>query len=307
MAERIPLRFAHIVNPVNTPADSELGTAQPITFQSIANARAFIEPHIQVAFYCVGFDEDQNVAPDFFERLPVLKRSVNDLQIFSTQKKYPILWDVLNAVYNNTDADFLIYTNMDIALMPQFYNAVTNIISSEQCDALVVNRRGISKKYNNPAQLSLMYSDYGMPHPGFDCFIFKRALLPQLILDDVCLGVSFSEVAMIHNLIAFAQKLVLEDKMHLTFHIGTEVMPPLNEEYYNYNRTIYEQKIYPKLKPLLRLHKFPYAMQPAHLRLLKWALNPSFRTHLILEMEGKSIGRKLKYILDSWRFALLGR
>lgn len=307
MAEIKPLKFAHIVNPVCSPADSELGIAQPITFESIANARAFKKSAVQVEFYCIGYEEDRNVAPDFFERLPTLQRSVTDLQKFTTHKKYPIFKDVLSAAYEKTDADFLLYSNIDIALMPQFYNAVAQIIENEQCDALVVNRRGISKKYKHPNQLALMYSEYGMPHPGFDCFIFKRTLLPQLILDDICLGVSFSEVAMIHNLIAFAKKLVLEDKLHLTFHIGTEVMPPLNPEYYTYNRTIYEKKIYPKLIPYLELKKFPYAMQPAYKRLLKWALNPSFRTHLMLEMEGKSLSRKLKYIFDSWRFSLLGK
>ena len=196
---------------------------------------------------------------------------------------------------------------MDISLMPQFYVAVAEIIKKENYDALLVNRRGISTKYKSVEELPRMYSDYGNPHPGFDCFVFKRELLNKLILENICVGVSFSEVALVHNLIAFAEKLKLVDDLHLTFHLGTEVMPPLDPEYYQHNRNEYEQKIYPKLKPYLDISKFPYSQLPFYKRISKWILNPSFRTHQVLELEGKSLKRKLKYRLDSLRFVLLQR
>ncbi|MCS6934648.1 MAG: hypothetical protein NZM35_05815 [Chitinophagales bacterium] len=307
MSEKSAVSFAHIVNPVNAPEGSELHVAQPVTFKSILRALHFTESDTSVALYCIGFPEDEGVAPPEFTRLPVLRRSVLDERKFQVAKKYPILYDVLQAVYEHSDAEYLIYTNMDIALMPYFYDAAAMIIKQEGCDALVINRRGIWRTYCTAAQLPLMYSEYGMPHPGFDCFIFHRSLFPKLILDKICLGVAFSEVTMIHNLIAFAHKLHLEDKRRLTFHIGTEVMPPLPQEYYRYNRAIYEQIIYPQLRPYLQVEKFPYAMQPFLLRMVKWMLNPSFRTHVMMELEGKSLLRRIKYVLDSWRFSVFDR
>lgn len=301
------MKFAHIINPVKVPATSELGIAQPITFESIRIAQEFAREKVAVETYTICYEEDREIIPTDFIQLPNLTRSVLDLKSFSKQKKYPVLTDVLTALYKASNAEFLIFTNMDISLMPQFYVAVAAIIETEKCDALMVNRRGISTKYKSVAELPLMYADLGKPHPGFDCFVFKRELLNKLILENICVGVSFSEVAMVHNLIAFAEKLKLIDDLHLTFHLGSEVMPPLDSEYYRHNRNEYEQKIYPRLKPYLDIKKFPYSALPVHKRVLKWILNPSFRTHQVLEMEGKSLARRLKYKVDSIRFSVMNK
>jgi hypothetical protein len=114
-------------------------------------------------------------------------------------------------------------------------------------------------------------------------------------------------VAMVHNFIAFAENMKLVDDLHLTFHIGTEVMPPLESESFEHNKSEYQEKIYPRLKPLLDIRKFPYSHLPLHKRIVKWILNPSFRTHQVLEMEGKNLLRRGKYRTDAVRFALLDR
>lgn len=301
------MKFAHIINPVNAPAGSVLAAVQPITFESLRVASDFARGKVDVKLYAVGYNEDRRVIPDYVEILPDLERSVLDFGNFSPKRKYPLLVDVLQAAYNAEEATHIIFSNMDIGLLPHFYPAVKSIVEKQQCDALLINRRGISIQYKSTDELPLMYADYGVPHPGFDCFVFERALFKKLILEQICVGVSFSEVALLHNFVAFARKLILEDKLHLTFHIGTEVMPPLLADYYKHNRNVYEQKIYPTLKPHLQLANFPYATLPFYKRMLKWALNPSFRTHQMAEMEGKNLLRKLKFRLDSWRFNLLDK
>ncbi len=300
------MKLAHVINPVKVPPTSDLYVAQPVTFESIRLAKEFATGKADIELYTVCFEEDREMIPSFFKQLPALKRSVLDLGKFSRPKKYPFLKDVLRCLYDTSKAEYLIFTNMDISLMPQFYAAVSEILK-EGFDAVLVNRRGISTKYKKVEDLPLMYSEFGKPHPGFDCFIFKRELLNKMILEDICVGVSFSEVALVHNLIAFAEKLKLVDDLHLTFHIGSEVMPPLDSEYYQHNRNEYEQKIYPRLKPLLDIGKFPYSELEFYKRITKWALNPVFRTHQVLEMEGKSLGRRLKYKFDSLRFSLLDK
>ena len=300
------MKFAHVINPVNAPAGSELSVIQPVTFEAIRKAHAFCEGKPQVELYTVSYPEDHAIIPPYFKKLPNLTRSVLDVAKFSTSRKYPLMIDVLRAVYNGSDAGYLIFTNMDITLMPHFYVAVADILK-EGYDALLVNRRGISGKYTKVEELPLMYAELGKPHPGFDCFIFKRELLNKLILENICVGVSFSEVALVHNLIAFAENLRLVDDMHLTFHIGSEVMPPLNPEYYGHNRREYETKIYPRIKPLLDIRRFPYAALPLYKRLFKWMLNPSFRTQQVVEMEGKSFWRRMKFKLDGLRFEVLER
>lgn len=299
------LKIAHIINPVNAPLGSELQRMQPITFESIKRAKLFAEKKVAVALLAVGYEEDEAATPEFFIKLPRLERSVLDFGTFEKKKKLPLIADILQSLYNNTDSEWLVYTNADICLMPQFYEAIAAIIA-EGHDAILINRRRISKAYNAPEQLPAMYSEIGGPHPGYDCFVFHRSLLQKFVLNNICIGVPFIEVTLLHNFIAFATNLKHADNLHLTFHIGMEVMPPVNKELYRYNRGIYETKILPVLKPKLNISKFPYADLPFYRRIIKWGLNPCFSTAMVLELEGKSLPHKIKILLDEIRWRIVG-
>ena len=300
------IKIAHIVNPVAAPPRSELHRVQPITYESIRQAKAFATADIDVRLYAVAYEEDSAAIPDLFERLNDLDRSVLDLGTFTNKKKLPLIADILRRLYDHTDSDWLIYTNADICLMPQFYSAVAAMIADGH-DAILITRRRISKKYDSVVQLPMMYSEIGGPHPGYDCFVFHRSLLDMFVLDGICIGVPFIEVSLLHNFIAFAKKLKHADDLHLTFHIGMEVMPPIDQEYYRYNRGIYENNILPKLRPLLDIGKFPYAALPFYKRLTKCMLNPCFSTAMVLELEGKSLTRKIKILLDEVRWRILSK
>lgn len=300
------IKLAHIINPVNAPAGSELHRVQPVTLESIRRARAFTEVEVDVRLYAVGYEEDREVIPAFFEVLPDLDRSVLELGSFTKKKKLPLIGDILRRLYEHTDSEWLIYSNADICLMPQFYGAVAGMIAGGH-DAMIITRRRISKVYDSPDKLLMMYSEIGGYHPGYDTFVFHRSLLDKFILDNICIGVPFIEVTMLHNFIAFAKSLRHVDDLHLTFHIGMEVMPPIDQEYYRYNRNIYEQSILPALRPHLDISRFPHAALPLYRRMLKWMLNPCFSTALMLELEGKKLPRRIKMMMDEIRWKLLSR
>jgi hypothetical protein len=133
----------------------------------------------------------------------------------------------------------------------------------------------------------------------------ERAVAERLVLDKICVGVPFLEVSLLHNLVAFAKKIKVFDQEHLTFHIGMEVMPPVNPSLYQYNRGIYENRILPEIKPLLTLSNFPYADKSFVSRIFKWGLNPCYRTSLMLEMEQMNFRRKIKFLIDELRWRLL--
>lgn len=298
-------KIAHIINPVKAPAGSDLDIVQPITFESMRAAKAFASS-IKVDLFSTSYPEDHSIIPDFFYKTKDLDRSVRDVSAFYTKKKLPYIKDILERLYEATDADWLIYTNADIGLMPQFYTAVHSLIAQGH-DALLITRRRIPLRYNSVQQLPLIYSEIGGPHPGYDCFVFHRSLLHKFLLEGICIGVPFIEVSLLHNFIAFATNLKHVDDMHLTFHIGMEVMPPVDKQLYRYNRQTYEQNIRPVLKPLLDINKFPYAHLPFHRRMIKWMLNPCYSTALASELEGKSALRKIKMKLDELRWRLLSR
>ena len=119
------MKLAHIINPVKVGRQSDLYVAQPVTFESMRRSRTFCESTgLQIEIYYTCYPEDKSVAPADFIKTGYLKRSVLDIKDFLIKRKFPILKDILDELYNATDADYLIYTNVDIALMPSFKHRV---------------------------------------------------------------------------------------------------------------------------------------------------------------------------------------
>ena len=300
------MKIVHIINPVLAPVGTELSIIQPITFETMRAAKMFASSQIQVELCAVCFEEDRPIIPDFFNQISILQKSVRDIGNLSLKKKLPFIKEILELGSIATDAEWIIYTNADICLMPHFYLLVQEIINDGH-DAALITRRRISKKYNDKSQIPFMYSEIGGAHPGYDCFIFHRSLVSKFLLDGVCIGVPFIEVSLLHNFIAFATKLRHIDNLHLTFHIGMEVMPPIDRDLYDYNRNNYEENIKPKLIPKLKAENFPNYHLPFFQRILKGMLNPCYSTALLLELEGKSLIRKIKILLDELRWRIISR
>lgn len=319
----VSFRIAHIINPVAAESDSAFYAIQQITFQSMLNAKRFslfasaslseqgansvIERsrnNRQIDLYTTQYAEDHAIIPADFKVLDDLQRSVLDFGTFAKQRKLPLIADILSAVEKASEADYFVFTNMDIGLMPSFYETIFREIENRH-DAILITRRRISKQYNSVSQLSEIYADTGKPHPGYDTFVFHRSLLKKFVLSEICVGVPFLEVSLLHNLIAFAQNLKLIDRAHLTFHIGMEVMPPVDAQFYWHNRNAYQKKILPAIKPFLVKEKFPYANESVFSRWTKWTLNPCYRSALMAEMETMSFFRKIKFLIDEVRWRIL--
>lgn len=267
-------------------------------------AKTYSGNKINIDILTTQYAEDVEIIPQEFTILPNLEQSVLTINSNLTKRKLPLIKDILLAAYNNSTAEYIIYTNVDIGLMPFFYDFVDKKLK-QGYDALVINRRRLSKKYNKVDDLTDIYSDLGASHPGFDCFIFKRELIPQFILGNICVGISFIGVALMHNVFCFAKNPLYVPDKHLTFHIGTEVLVPRKNEFYKHNKSEFFEKVYPKLKPHINIKKFPYGNQNLINRLLGWGLNPSLFTNTFLELENKSFFQKVKVYLDEIRWLIL--
>jgi len=298
-------RIAHIINPVKVSEGSDLFTVQPITFETMRIAKEFAERKVEVELLCIQYSEDHEIIPGFFRRLPDLHRSVQDFGTFRQKKKYPLIKDILDALYAHSDAEYLIYTNSDIALLPHFYLAVNDFIA-QGLDGFMINRRRISRKFRSVNDLPMMWSELGSPHPGFDCFVFHRSLYPKFILGNVCIGVPFLEATLAHNLFAFSSRFMLFTDKHLTMHIGMEVMPARDREYPDYNHEEF-RKIYRQLRPLLTPGKLPYAALPFWRKVIKWGLNPAVFILPNLEIEAQGWWKKFKMFLNEIRWRILSR
>jgi len=298
------MHLAHIVNPVKVKESSDLYHAQPITFRSMLGAKEYVEKRFEISLFTTQFEEDRVVIPAGFEILENLQRSIIDVNTNLKGRKLPLITDILSVLEKNSTADYFIYTNADIGLMPFFYKYVAQKIS-EGHDALVINRRRVNSGYTKVEQLPEIYADLGASHPGFDCFVFKRELLQKFVLGDICVGISFIGVALAHNIFSFAEKPLFVADQHLTFHIGVDVLVSSANDFYKHNRNEFFRKVQPALKPHFKLNKFPYAALPFPKRALKWILNPSLFTRNYLELEGKSFLQKCKTRLDGIRWRIL--
>lgn len=283
-------KIAHIINPFIVNESSDLYTAQPITFKSILHAKEKAKGQVNVELLSAQFEEDVSAVPVEFKKTSHLQNSVLDYHSFKEKIKLPLLFDILERLYKESDAEYLIYSNVDIGLYPDFYIRVNEFIN-QGSTSFIINRRRLSSKYTNTSQLNQIYNDKGKSHPGFDCFIFHRDLFPKLKLKGICIGVPFIEISFSQNLFALSNKFKLYDTEFLTFHIGEEIFKKrVPKEYFHYNKKQF-WKIVPELYNNMDVKKFPYSYLFWPLRIIKWGLHPCFPIKLVFILEIKRAKR----------------
>ena len=216
-------RFAHILNPVAAKPPSDLCIAQPITFESMRVAKEQAKNICQVELFSAQYPEDHDPIPDYFTKTPNLTRSMQDMENVKNAKKLPLLRDILNSLYAISDAEYFIYTNVDIALQKNFYTEVNKFIDQGN-DSMVINRRTISDKHTEISDLTKMYVETGDPHIGYDCFVFKRDAYPKFDLGNVCIGAMRVGGLLVINMACFANNFREFKELFLTFHIGDSVV-----------------------------------------------------------------------------------
>ena len=215
------IKIAHIVNPVAAEPGSRFHFIQKVTFQTMQTARKEAQDQVEVDFVSAQYAEDRAMIPPGFIVTPDLDRSVLDVENFTQPRKLPLIHDILERGFYATQADYLVYTNMDIGLQPHFYKAVNHYIDAGN-DAFTINRRTISDQYTRIEEIPLMYSQIGKPHPGWDCFVFRRELFSKFALGMICVGAPLIGLVLISNQIANANQFQQLTDEHLTFHLGDD-------------------------------------------------------------------------------------
>jgi len=215
--------LAHIVNPVIVGKASDLYIAQPITFETMRAARHHAHEKVHVEQFTAQYREDRALVPHSFTVTPNLTRSVQDFGTFRHKRKLPLLRDILDRLYEATEAEYLIYTNVDIALMPHFYTEVDNIINGGY-DAFSINRQTISDRFTGIGEIPEMYfaANAGQRHNGHDCFIFRRDAYPRYYLGNACIGINSVGQTLLHNMARYAGTFKTFKDRPLTFHIGDQ-------------------------------------------------------------------------------------
>lgn len=233
--------MAHLIHPFLAPATSDLFMAQPITIETMLRAKIFTPPEVTVGLYTIQYVDEAPISlPADFKSLPGLVRSVAHIKSFQQPRKLALIIDLLEPLYQHSEADYLIYTNVDIALQPHFYQFVAHIIQ-QGYDAFVINRRTITETYTTIPAIPFMYAQIGEAHKGYDCFVFKRQLYPRFVLGHICIGTAWIGRALLANMVTHAEKFREFRHEHLTFHIGDPCSwrDPAYNDYFSHNQEEY--------------------------------------------------------------------
>lgn len=283
--------FVHIINPFSAPAGSDLARHMPVTFASIQRAVEEAKGKVNVQICSAQFTEDRSIVPEWITKTRDLDRSMLNFGTFHEERKLPLLQDVLARALEASDADYVVYSNIDICLMPSFYLAI-DAYAAKGYDAFAINRRRIPSRWHSPEELHFMYAEAGEPHPGYDTLVFKRSLFSGFLLGNVCIGVPRFDTVLMHNFYAFAENFRLFTGKHLTFHIGMELVREWGQqEHYAHNEKEY-RRILKELYPRFRIEQFPGANLPFFRRHFKWFWNPTFHYPTMFRLDLSQLSRK---------------
>ncbi|EMG36826.1 methyltransferase, FkbM family [Desulfocurvibacter africanus PCS] len=230
------IKIAHIINVFSRPGDATHKRIMQLTLDSLIQARNLDQGPIQLIG--VMQHDDHVDLPEDFSIVPSLTRTASDINSFQQQASLPLLFDILDSgIQKAHGAEYVVFSNLDICLVPNFYLAVRELIGFG-FDALTINRRllNISLLETN-ASASLHLGDYGIPHAGFDCFVFRKEAYKNFIRNNACIGKGAVMRGLLYNMVAHSNKLLMLKNCHLTYHFGNDEpwRDSITSEYWKYN------------------------------------------------------------------------
>lgn len=237
-----PIKLAHVINPFEGAEGSEGLAIQRAALDSIARARAFASPRIGVDLIAVGRENERLPdVPDALWGRPLARTSL-DIGTFATPRPLPVLFDILDsAVEAAPEAEYIVFTNMDINVVTHFYDAVAALLSAG-IDAMTINRWDVDKAYLQEASAaSWPLAAAERPprlHSGFDCFVFRRDAYPSFRRSLAIVGMPLVMRSLLYNMIATSKRMVMLTNVNLTYHFGSDQAwkNPTYADYWDHNR-----------------------------------------------------------------------
>lgn len=218
------LSFCHIVNPVKVGPSSDLFMAQPITFESMKAAKKKAitqDEQIKIQLVACGYPEDFEIFPDQFDHKHTLKDTIQDLDRFQDGKKLPFISEILQIGNDQKEVDYVIYTNVDIGLYPDFYLQLRDLIA-KGFDAICINRNTLPNGDFSATNLERLYTLPMQAHEGIDCFVMHRELIDRFKLGDSITGTGPVGLIIAANLLSVAKQFHWSRTDRFTFHIGDD-------------------------------------------------------------------------------------
>jgi hypothetical protein len=225
--------IAHIINVTElTEANraSYLHVAQPVTMKSMALARRLACDLVEVELWAIKHKSECVEIHEDFKWANPIERYAHEC-ILSLRDEYPrrplpLIKDILLGLYETSNAEYFVYTNLDIGLYPDFYLKVDALIR-DGYDGLCINRLTLPKVYQgvvlDAASLELAFMAEGERHSGSDCFVFRREIVPSLNLGNVFIGFPPVGKVLRGQIELCSKRFLWVKEMRCTFHLGDDL------------------------------------------------------------------------------------
>ena len=252
------MKIAHIVNVTeidDSKKSSYLHVAQPLTLQSMIIAKKTASGIVDIDLLAIKHQQEDVTIPGEFRIAPDIEKYaweyIPALQNLIPHKPLPRMVDIISGLYNSSDAEYLIYTNLDIGLYTHFYIKVKEMLQMGY-DALCINRLDLPKEHNgiklDVNTIELIKKAGGRKHPGIDCFVFKREIVPKLDLNNVYVGFPPVGQVLKTQIESNSSNFYWVKDHPLTFHIGfdkpwAKSNSPYFQENYNQAQGLYVECI----------------------------------------------------------------
>ena len=226
------MKLGHIINVTEideTKKSSYLHIAQPVTLQSMVNACNSARDQLDIELVAIKHHAECIQVPDRFILAPNIEKYaweyIPGLRNVMPQRPLPRLADIISGLYAVSDAEYFIYTNLDIGLFDNFYLVVKAIIDKGY-DAFCINRIDLPKLHNgvllDVSNMDLFPRIAGRKHIGIDCFIFRREIVPQLELGNVYIGYPPVGMVLKTQIEKTAKKFAWFKDIAVTYHLGND-------------------------------------------------------------------------------------
>jgi hypothetical protein len=294
------IAFSHIVNPFPAPKDSEHGRASAITFASlrVAAARAGTAG-IHVEVRAVVLPGDERAAEPPCVLAPKLTRTIKDLYKLRPQRPLPLITDLLEKGAEAARGSYVVFTNMDIAVQPDFYVELRRLILERFGKGMpfIVYRRNVDASFTSPEQLAEMYVAPGKLAYGYDCFVFPIEYVSKLDLGHCCIGTAHFDDLLFMNLDALSGfRAGRVDDIPLTFHIGNEIGWTRHMDHIEHNL----RESLAAIERMRKTHDIPAGSSFAHIERHHFAANARLDSLLFRKLKRLPLMQQAAHAAKKW-------
>jgi hypothetical protein len=294
------ISFSHIVNPFPAPGDSEHGRASEITFASLraAVARAAVAG-IDVEVRAVVLPGDERAAEPPCVVVPKLTRTIKDLYKLRPERPLPLIADLLEKGAEGAKGSYVVFTNMDIAVQPDFYVELHRLIFERFANGLpfIVYRRNIDASFTSSEQLPEMYVAPGKLAYGYDCFVFPVEYVSRLDLGHCCIGTAHFDDLLFMNLDALSGfRAGRVDDVALTFHIGNEISWTRHMDHIEHNL----RGSMAAIERMRACHEIPAGSAFAHIERHHFAANARLDSVLFRKLKRLPLMQQAAHSVKKW-------